>query len=237
MLRAAHDRSSHSALRCGAGILWILLAATLSGQARAQTATALGPEDETASSRWLPLPPEEAKRVNEKAAQPAKVRLGLKLTPFKKVVTRGRDGAAETRYVPVDPLRHTLRARLNETNHFFVGDWHVETVPTKWVKKTRHYEVRLNIYRRYGAFGQLEENVGAVDLAGTLDQQPDNVHVLVGVARQRLRDKLGNPYLDVVAGFAPAKAAGPKISAAEGQTPAPAAVPSGNPGEAVRGRF
>jgi hypothetical protein len=135
------------------------------------------------------------------ATQPAKVRIGLRLTPFEKIVARGEGGATEKRFVPIEPLRHVLRARLNKVNHFYVGDWHVQTEPTKWVRKTRAYEVRLSIYRRYGAFGQLEEQVGTVDLAGMLTQQPENVFVLNGVARKRLRDRFGQPVLDVVAGY------------------------------------
>jgi hypothetical protein len=135
------------------------------------------------------------------AQQPAKVRIGLRLTSFEKIVARGEGGATETRFVPMEPLRHVLRARLNKMNHFYVGDWHVQTEPTKWVRKTRAYEVRLSIYRRYGAFGQLEEQVGTVDLAGVLTPQPENVFVLNGVARQRLRNRFGQPVLDVVAGY------------------------------------
>jgi hypothetical protein len=147
---------------------------------------------------------EQVKTLNQQAAMPARVRIGLRLTPFKKVVTRHADGSTETRFIPGEPLRHTLRARLNQGNHFYVGDWHVETIPTKWIQKTRRYEVQLSLYRRYGAFGQLEENVGSVVLSGDLEEQADGVHVLVGVVRQRLRDKFGNPYLDVIAGSQPA---------------------------------
>ena len=219
-----------------ARILPILLAVLLHGQARAQEASALGPEEET-KSRWLPPQPEQAKKINDKAAMPAKVRIGLRLTPFKRVTTRNRDGTVESRFVPVEPLRHTLRARLNQTNHFFVGEWHVETVPTRWVKKTHRYEVRINIYRRYGAFGQLEENVGSLDLSGVLDEQEDNVHVLVGVARTRLRDKFQNPLMDVVAGFAPGSPTGPKISAADAAPAVPATPPANYTGDLLRGRF
>lgn len=179
----------------------------------------------TNSAKWMPPEPEQAKVINEKdkALGPARVRIGLRLTPFKKVVTRGRDGTTDTRYVPGEVLRHTLRARLNKTNHFFVGDWHVESVPTRWIKKSRRYEVRLNFYRRYGAFGQLEENVGSVDVVGVLDEQEDNVHVLLGVGRKRLRDKFGSPYVDVVAGFSPATAeVAPRQGLSKNLSPQPA---------------
>lgn len=164
----------------------------------------MGPSAEVTKSRWMAPQSEQVKALNQQAAMPARVRIGLRLTPFKKVVTRHADGSTETRFIPGEPLRHTLRARLNQGNHFYVGDWHVETIPTKWIQKTRRYEVQLNLYRRYGAFGQLEENVGSVVLSGDLEEQADGVHVLVGVVRQRLRDKFGNPYLDVIAGSQPA---------------------------------
>jgi len=164
----------------------------------------MGPSAEVTKSRWMAPQSEQVKALNQQAAMPARVRIGLRLTPFKKVVTRHADGSTETRFIPGEPLRHTLRARLNQGNHFYVGDWHVETIPTKWIQKTRRYEVQLSLYRRYGAFGQLEENVGSVVLSGDLEEQADGVHVLVGVVRQRLRDKFGNPYLDVIAGSQPA---------------------------------
>lgn len=193
-------------------------------------------------ARWSPPQAEEARDINAKASVVPRVRIGLRMTPFSKVVTKERDGTTSTRFVPGEPLRHTLRARLNQPNHFFVGDWHIESKPTKWVKKSRRYEVRLSVYRRYGAFGQLEENVGHIDLAGVLDEQEPNVHVLLGVARTRLRDKFQNPLVDIVAGFAPgANAAasakrGPTMSQ---RTPAPRipAAPVDSNKALIRGRF
>ncbi len=219
--------------------LMILVALILAPQARAEMAPEGDPPADGPKARWTSPQAEQAKEINAESAQPAKVRIGLRLTPFKKVVTRNRDGSADQRFVPIEPLRHTLRARLNKVNHFFVGEWHVESVPTKWVKKTRHYEVKLNVYRRYGAFGQLEENIGSIELSGTLEEERDNVHVLLGTARKRLRDKAGQPYLDIVAGFAPGAEKGPAVSlsAPERQTAKPPVAPDGAPGEILRGRF
>ena len=219
--------------------LVILIALFLAPQVRAEMTPEGDPPADGPKAKWIAPQPEQAKEINAETQQPAKVRIGLRLTPFKKVVTRNRDGSTDQRFVPIEPLRHTLRARLNKTNHFFVGEWHVESVPTKWVRKTRHYEVKLNVYRRYGAFGQLEENVGSIELAGTLEEERDNVHVLLGTARKRLRDKSGQPYLDIVAGFAPGAEKGPAVSltAPERQTAKPPVAPDGAPGEILRGRF
>jgi hypothetical protein len=231
----------------------ILIALAFAQQAQAQAASEAAPMNEAAAgvradpmagvvspppAKWIPPQQEEARDINAKANAVPRVRIGLRLTPFNKVMTREKDGKVSSRFVPSEPLRHTLRARLNQPNHFFVGEWHIESKPLKWVQKSRRYEVRLSIYRRYGAFGQLEENVGYVDLAGVLDEQENNVHVLIGVARARLRDKFQNPLLDVVAGFAPGTTKqGPTIS----QQKAPARRVPDAPMESnealIRGRF
>jgi hypothetical protein len=208
----------------------------------------LPPEPKPArAAKWAPPPPpapawvaptaEQAKDVNAKAKVPVRVRIGLRLTPFKKVVTEARDGASTTRFVPLEPLRHTLRAQLNKANHFFVGDYHVETQPLSWVRQSRRYQVRLKVYRRYGAFGQLEESVGSADLSGVLEEQEANVFVLLGVARKRLRDKFQNPVLDIVAGYTPGGLrVGPTVSQG---APArkPVEAPPTSDGAILRGRF
>jgi hypothetical protein len=171
--------------------------------------------------------------------QGPRVRIGLRLTPFVKIVNRQVDGRRTTRFIPAEPLRHTLRARMNAMNHFFVSDWHIETKPLKWIKQAGRYDMRLTFYRRYGAFGQLEEHIGSVDVSGTLDTEKDQVYVLIGVARRRLRDKMGSPYLDVVAGFAP----GPTkpaldLSKVDRSPPkGPAEPPANYSGSLIRGRF
>jgi len=189
---------------------------------------------------WQAPKAENVKVVKKESDQPARVRIGLRLTPFKKVTTRDKTGSSSSRFVPIEPIRHTLRSRLNKPNHFFIGEWHIETKPLAWIKKTRKYQVQLTVHRRFGAFGQLEELVGSVVLDGVLDEGDDNVHVLLGVARKRLRDKFGHPVLDVVAGFAPGAKTNGSISANDhlsGRAPAPAQPPTNYSGSLIRGRF
>lgn len=214
----------------------IALAAPAQGQEEPFPTQAPEPIPEN-SAKWMAPGTEAAKEANVKAAVQGapRVRIGLRLTPFKKVVTRDKNGTSSSRFVPIEPLRHTLRARLNKVNHFFIGDWHIETKPTKWVRKSRRYEVKINVYKRYGAFGQLEDYAGSVDLAGVLDEQEDNVHVLLGVARRRLRDKMNNPLVDIVAGFSPAPAAGAPGPVAA--APSKPEAPKDFDGELLRGRF
>jgi len=204
-----------------------------------QQGIAQGSADGTSPvGQWQAPRAEAVKVVTEGSTQPARVRIGLRITPFEKVTTRNKDDTTSNRFIPTEPIRHTLRARLNKPNHFFIGEWHIETKPVVWIKKTRKYQVQLAIHRRYGAFGQLEEFIGSVTLDGVLDGGNDNVHVLLGVARQRLRDKFGHPVIDVVAGFAPSAKTNGTISANDhlsGHAPAP--PPTNYSGSLIRGRF
>ena len=214
--------------------LMIILAFPLTQQGIAQEFSDGTPP----SAQWQAPKAENAKVVKKDSDQPPRVRIGLRLTPFKKVTTRNKDGTASNRFVPVEPIRHTLRARLNKPNHFFIGEWHIETKPITWIKKTRKYQVQLSVHKRFGAFGQLEDFVGNVTLDGVLDEGDDNVHVLLGVARQRLRDKFGHPVLDVVAGFAPGAKTNGSISANDHLSGrAPAHPPTNYSGSLIRGRF
>lgn len=222
---------------CFIEVMLILIAFVGTGQVKAQEATAMGPASDDSKSRWTPPPVDQVKAVNSQLNVPAKVRIGLRLTPFKKVVTRHPDGSTETQYIAAEALRHTLRARLNQANHFYVGEWHVVTAPVKWVQKTRHYEVQLQLNRRYGAFGQLEENVGSVLLSGVLEEQEDHVHVLIGAVRQRLRDKFGNPYLDVVAGSQAAPQPSAQAAPAAASPHKAASAQMGTPAATGQGRF
>ncbi len=211
----------------------IVVGILLCQQARAETQGAFGPQVE--APKWTLPGPSDTQEL------PPKVRIGIRLTSFKKVIIRDPGDQVSSHFVPVEPLSHTLRARLNQTNHFFLGEWHVEAIPTKWVKKTGRYEIKLVMHRRFGAFGQLEENIGFINLQGTLDLQKDNVYALIGTARKRLRDKFGNPYLDIVAGFQPPKAdialPGLPKKLPQSALDKPVPPPVDYSGELIRGRF
>ena len=189
-------------------LVWIRLALILiafpgARQVRAETSGLIGPPVSKSNTHWIAAEPLNINAATPGNDQPRRVRIGLRLTPFKKIITRQQGGHVESRFIQSEPLRHTLRARVNETKHFYVGNWHIETVPQKWIRKIKRYEVELRIFERYGDYGQLEESIGKVKIAGTLEEQDRNTDVLVGVAKQRLRDRSGNPLLDVVAGYQP----------------------------------
>jgi hypothetical protein len=196
--------------------------------------------DDNAETRWRQPSPQDTSEVTKKKPKkaPARVRIGLRLTPFRKMVT-GEKRKTKTQFVPDKTLRHTLRARLNKVNHFFVGDFHVETRPQSWVKQSRRYSILLTVYRRYGSFGQLEENIGNIELSGVLEEQDQNVFILYGSSAKRMRDKFGNPVLDLVAGYRPGETtkARSKQATAHYKRPVPPKLPPTATGSKIRGRF
>jgi hypothetical protein len=142
-----------------------------------------------------------------------RVRIGFKLVPFVHTSAGTNRGAV---------VKQTLRARLKEPNHFFIGDWHIATVPISLVKETGRYQVQLQIFRRYGTFGQLEERLGDINVTGSLTLGTDNVFVINGAARKAFKDKFGRVVAEVVAGNG--TIARPTV--AQGQKPKGVPVPS-----------
>lgn len=140
-------------------------------------------------------------------AVPAQVRIGVKLTPFRQIVTKGMDGKSQVQHVAEVALKHTLRARLNKVNHFYVGTYHLETRPLKWERESKHYEVQITIYRQFGRDSEVEETIGALTVSGELMPQGDSIYVLGGSAYKRFRDKFNAPVIDVAAGLSPANGA------------------------------
>ncbi|MBM4252579.1 MAG: hypothetical protein FJ146_11460 [Deltaproteobacteria bacterium] len=197
----------------------IIIALSLGGQVRAEIAGMMGTAVPGSNTHWQAAEPLAISAEAPAAPKPRRVRIGLKLIPYKKIITRQLNGKIDSRYLQAGAMRHTLKARLNEPNHFYLGDWHIETVPTKWTKQTGHYEVQLRIAERFGPYGQLEEDRGSLTLSGKLEEQERSIDVLVGVARQRFRDKFGNPQLDVIAGYLPEGELTPlSMSAGSGST-------------------
>jgi hypothetical protein len=138
---------------------------------------------------------------------PPRVRIGLRLTPYRKVVYSTEIGT-ETKFKPDSILSHTLRARMDRPNHFFVSDFHIETVPLTWDKAAGIYKMRLTFFRRFGASGQIEEAVGKVELGGHLKGQK-GLYVLEGIVTEHLKNKRGQPVVDITAGYT----SGPKPGA------------------------
>lgn len=129
-----------------------------------------------------------------------RVRIPIVLQAWTTVSTKSRDGTNRESRIPQKPISHILRARIEKPNDFFVGDWRIQTTPIRWLKNTNQYQVRLEVYRRYGEAGQIEESLGTMNLTGILQKQADGLFLVQGSAKKRFNDHNGQPIASLEAG-------------------------------------
>jgi hypothetical protein len=145
-----------------------------------------------------------------------KVRIGLKLSPFSKIQLQNQSGKNIVKFKVDSEIKRTLRARIDKPNHFIVDNYHVETIPLKWIKKSQNYTVRLSFSKRYGAYGEVEEHLGNVDVSGRL-QGKGGVFVLMGASSKVIKNDRGEPLLKVVAGYGNIAPRNTNVSKKKGQ--------------------
>ncbi len=143
--------------------------------------------------------------------QPAQVRIGLHLTPFVTAKTQNLKGEIHEISRPAGDLKRTLRARVNKMNHFVISDYHVESEPLAFVKETSQYRIKLKFSKRLGPYGELEESIGSMEVAGKLEGS-GGVYVLKGAASSEFKDPMGRTVLRVLAGFGDATTSSSQIS-------------------------
>lgn len=149
-------------------------------------------------------------QVNKEYSK-AKVRIGVKLTTFAKFNIMDKAGKNTVKIMRDDEIKRTLRAKIDRPNHFIINEYHVETVPLKWVRQTMKYAVRLVFSKRYGEYGEVEEHIGSVDLAGHLEGK-DGLYVLKGATAKTFKSDTGDPILRAVIGFGKVKTTKPALS-------------------------
>ena len=92
------------------------------------------------------------------------------------------------------PIRYNFKATIDRTNHFYVSDYHVETVPIKWEHDTKTWTLAVHFYKRYGDGQELEESVGSMDIKGQLDGA-GKLYTLKSKGKQNFNNKQGFPQL------------------------------------------
>ncbi len=140
-----------------------------------------------------------AERSGKSAPRMAQVRIGLKLIPYQPMAVKGKDGKTTLKPQALATIQHTLRARIERVNHFYFGDWHVETIPEAWSRETMKYRVKLRFYKRYGAGKDLEEMVGHTIVQGTLEGR-NYLYELKGNVTTRFKNRRGEPVLAATIG-------------------------------------
>lgn len=128
-----------------------------------------------------------------------RVRIPLQFQGYEKVIVTDHKGMSRYQYKPLPILKHHLRARLERKNHFYVGGWHIESIPERWDRASKQYAVKLRIYKRYGEGRELEELIGKVEVSGKLEGK-DLLYNFKGFATASFKDREGRPVLDLGVG-------------------------------------
>lgn len=125
-----------------------------------------------------------------------RVRIPVQLVGYERIVVTGKDGRARHQFKALSPLRHHLRARIERANHFYVGSWHIETIPVQWKRETKAYEVKMRFFKRYGEGRELEELVGTATAKGFLAGKGPHF-LFAGRAEETFKDAQGQPILSI----------------------------------------
>lgn len=129
-----------------------------------------------------------------------RIRIPLMMQAYHEVAATKSDGKIRPAKVPAKPVSHMLRARIDKPNDFYVGDWKIQTIPVRWDKETNMYQVKVDVYRRLGEQGQVEETLGSISLTGQLVKQGDRLYTIQGSANKRFVDAYGQPLLELQVG-------------------------------------
>jgi hypothetical protein len=152
------------------------------------------------------------KPAQDSAAKQRRVRIPVKLTPYHKVLVKSRKGGElQERVVAMGTLSHHLRARIERTNHFYVKDWHIETIPQKLDMNSGKYLMQLRLYQVFGEGRDLEEYVGQLQLEGMLAKGND-ILAFVGHGKANFKNKSGMNLIDIEVGAPAAPSAAPLVS-------------------------
>ena len=136
------------------------------------------------------------------ASDSAQVRVALTLKPHHIIQIRSPKGEVITQTKVGEELNFTLRAKINQANHFYFAGYHVESIPTVWRQEVREYGVKLNFYQASAINNDVEERIGSMNVTGHLVAHQDKTYNLIANTDSSFQNAQGQNLLSVRAGFA-----------------------------------
>jgi hypothetical protein len=125
-----------------------------------------------------------------------RVRVPLKMTQFEQIVIKNQDGIRRVEHKALMPVRYNFKATIDRTNHFYLNDFHVETVPVKWEHDSKEWTIAVHFYKRFGEGQELEELVGSMDIKGKLDGA-NKLYTMKAKGKSEFKSKQGYQVLAV----------------------------------------
>lgn len=142
-------------------------------------------------------------RMAQQKQRVARVRIAVSLTPFKKLAIKDRFGRVSETFKPTAEKKYNLRARIERPNHFYVGKWHIETIPLSWSRERQYLHMKLRFYKRYGDHKDLEEVIGSTEIRGPVKGERF-LYNFLGRKSLNIKNQLGQPVVNIVLGPPPA---------------------------------
>lgn len=134
----------------------------------------------------------------------AQFRFKIQLQPYEHVPIHDKKGRRSFKEVALKPITKVLRARVGQTNHFYFGKYHFETAPVSWLADIKRYESSLKVYRRYGPYNEVEEQMTSLNFWGVLSKtsmrsasSTDKIFDIETFATKTHRDKEGRLVLGI----------------------------------------
>jgi hypothetical protein len=141
-----------------------------------------------------------------------RIRIPIVLKSWQEVSAVDSSGRETTSRIVGQPVSQILRARIERSNEFYVGNFRIKTVPMRWLRNSQQYQIRLEVFQTAGSSSQIEASLGSVILTGNAKKQTDGLYLLTGTARRLFRSKAGEPILDFTAGQQPVDAQSTDVS-------------------------
>lgn len=127
-------------------------------------------------------------RLPKKPEKEAKVRIGVSLTPYQKVIVKDSYGVNQIRFTKAKTILRNIRTQIAKRSHFYIDEWHLETIPISWDKSTKKLSYDIKLSKRYGNRRQLEEFIGSIKVSGIL-QGTKLIYNFMGHGGVRFKNK------------------------------------------------
>ena len=102
------------------------------------------------------------------STEPDRIRFSLELAQIESIPVRRADGTKNRQDLVTNKMKHTLRARLDRVNHFYVGAYHVATEPLTKVDPEKPFQLRIRIAKQIGTSPGVEETIGHFIASGSV---------------------------------------------------------------------
>ena len=105
-----------------------------------------------------------------KSTKPDRIRFSLELAQIDSIPVRRADGSKDRQNMVTNKMKHTLRARLDRVNHFYVGSYHVATEPLTKVDPAKPFQMRIRVAKQVGTSPEVEEMIGQFIASGSVER-------------------------------------------------------------------